>query len=188
MIYANSKGYVLYELTNEIEPYLCNLIGEESGFLKCEDFTATYVAVLKENTLFYVIKDEPADKYAGYISISKTDTYKPEFGIYLSPKYRNQRIATEFLPKAAGHYSLSHRVSYFIYKAKSYNVASQKLAKKLGAIKLCDEGDVMYNDIMKILAELPPESREKYLKELENDYNPEAENIIIYKLEFGDNK
>ena len=146
MIYTNGKDYRLRELTEEDERGLYDLLCEESGGLNHFEFSRSYIGAFKSYSDFYVLIDRSEDKYIGYINITAHNSDTPEIGIYLREEYRNQGIATEFIPKAATHYAEKNKIRYITLTLPginhnltmnliSLNCSGESLEK---AIVLCD--------------------------------------------------
>ena len=183
IIYSNNKGLSLKELALEDKEAFDDLLCEETELMKCDDIRDYYYETLHKVICFYMLSDEGIDRFIGYICITPHEDEAPEIGIYLSPDYRGKGIAIEFLPKAMEYYSKMNDVPFFIYKTRANNIASQKVAKALGAIKMEDEGNNLHERLIALSEELKPEIREEFLSEFVKDYNPESEKVIRFRID-----
>lgn len=191
-IYSNNRGLSLKVLAPEDKEAFNDLICQETEHIKNGGVQGNYYESFIKHMFFYVISARDRDGFIGYICVTPHDNGEYEIGIYLSPEYRGQGIAVEFLPKAMEHYSEIHDVPYFIYRTKAYNIASQKVAKALGAIKLEDEGD-LFRDRLIVFSEtlneeIRDEFRKEFLKHYEEDYDPGKENVIKYRIDISPRK
>lgn len=73
--------------------------------------------------------------FCGYCMLKHIDTNTPEIGIDLRKKYRRKHIGLESLTELLTFARENYEVDHFIYAVDTENIASQKLAERLGGVK-----------------------------------------------------
>ena len=171
----------LRKMTEEDQkPYL-RLIGEETGvdMAYMEPFADIFLGT--DNMYIFSVTDAQTDEYLGYVEVKHTDTKTPELGISIRREYQGCGIGTEAMRKAAEYYAANHRMEYFLIRMKGFNKASQRMAEKLGAYRIDDEGDMELERIRQLVAEIDTEESRKIFGDYLKEYSLANENVQRYR-------
>lgn len=91
--------------------------------------------------------------FCGYCMLKHIDTNTPEIGIDLRKKYRRKHIGLESLTELLTFAKENFEVDHFIYAVDIENIASQKLAERLGGERK-EIKNTLPENIMKLMNEV----------------------------------
>lgn len=91
--------------------------------------------------------------FCGYCMLKHIDTNTPEIGIDLRKKYRRKHIGLDSLTELLTFVKENFAVDHFIYAVDTENIASQKLAERLGGERK-EIKNTLPDNIMKLMNEV----------------------------------
>lgn len=135
--------------------------------------------LLDTNKLQLKIMDKLSQEYVGEVVLMNLDAERPELGIQLLEKYHGQGIGTRVMNLFLNHLKAIMKIECLTVRIRSDNYISQKLFKKMGAIKTGEEG----KEYTKLMYELMNTmGKEKFEKTIEASFESTQVYTICYKL------
>ncbi|HIT89166.1 MAG TPA: GNAT family N-acetyltransferase [Candidatus Merdenecus merdavium] len=104
--------------------------------------------------------------FCGYCILKHIDTKTPEIGIDLRKKYRRKHIGLESLTEILTFAKDNYEVDHFIYAVDLENVASKKLAERLGGIRK-EIRNTLPENIVKLMNEVQEQDNAEIFRHYE---------------------
>ena len=154
---------------------------ENSPVLKDERFKKkAWENVLSDTTKLQLkIIDKLFQEYVGEVILMHLDTKTPELGIQLLRKYQGQGIGTRVMKLFVDKLKTVLQIEYFSLRICSDNYISQRMAEKLGAVKVGEEGKEHAELMRKLMQDM---GREKFENTIQESFEKTQRYTICYKL------
>ena len=132
-IFLKTENYILRRISAEERPYYKKMAQtEHPAFLQSPADTLAWDELLSEDHLTCSILKRDTEAFCGFCQLQWIFSDTPELGIDLLPEYHKTGIAAEVLPSFLKQAKQLLKNEYFYSKIKKNNLASQKLAEKIG--------------------------------------------------------
>ena len=132
-IFLKTENYILRRILSEEKPYYEKMAQtEHPAFLQTSADALAWDELLSEDHLTCSILKRNTEAFCGFCQLQWIFSDTPELGIDLLPEYHKTGIAAEVLPSFLKQAKRLLKNEYFYSKIKKNNLASQKLAEKIG--------------------------------------------------------
>lgn len=137
-IFLQTENYLLRRISPEEKPYYETMARAETPeFLSSGSAAApAWDELLSEDHLTCSILRRDTGAFCGFCQLQWLSSPAPELGIDLLPEYQKLGVGAEVLPPFLSRAKKILGCPYFYSKIKKNNLASQKLAEKIGGVSV----------------------------------------------------